>query len=124
MEPTALPNHANIYNNIPEHPVLDIPAEGPSHRETNNNVLLYPTLPYPPFTSGMPTTGQGVPQNKLTEPNPNPNPKLLAVPSQMKVMALFRRKSRDANSSGAPRQVDDGLPEEYLHPPPYAPGYY
>ncbi|XP_030228511.1 hematopoietic SH2 domain-containing protein homolog [Gadus morhua] len=132
MEPTALPGLAHIYNSIPAVPASDIPAEVPSHRETDNIARLYPTLPYPPFTSS-PSTEQSAAQDKRAEPNPNPNPKFLAMPSQVKVMALFRKKKREsqespqpaeADPSGAPRRADDALPEEYLHPPPYAPGYY
>ncbi|CAL8308125.1 unnamed protein product [Lota lota] len=132
VDPTPLPDHTNIYNNAQVNPASDIPAEVPRHLETNNNVLLYPTLPSSPSTSGTPTTEQGAPQDKHADPKP------LVMPSQMKLMALFRKKkgetsqhhwsqespqSVEADSSGAARLVDDGLPEEYLPPTPYAPGY-
>ncbi|CAL8253693.1 unnamed protein product [Merluccius merluccius] len=114
-------NYTHMYNNKTEaNQAPDIPAAAPGLRvsETNNNVL-YPTLPSDPSTSGraVSTAEPSAQQDGHADAKPS------AMSNQMKLMALFRKNRGGPQKSPQSQLVDGGLPQEYLQPPPYAPGY-
>ncbi|KAJ3599124.1 hypothetical protein NHX12_033087 [Muraenolepis orangiensis] len=108
VNPEALPSHMQIWTHKTQaNQAPDIPAD----------YFLYTTLAF--------STEQMARQDHHAYMDPS------AVPTHMQPMALFGKKrassqespqSVGAHFSGAARPFD-GLPQEYLHPPPYAPGY-